>query len=169
MMLPLERAARPSRWAVAVLAAVALLAAGCGASPASRAGSAHSSVTVAILAKSLPNVGTVLVNKQGYALYMFVPDGRKQVTCTGVCAATWPPVKVPAGAALAAGAGVRSALLGSDPDPAGGRVVSYAGWPMYTYTGDVEPGQATGQGIDLNGGDWYLMRPSGAPLSTGPS
>jgi hypothetical protein len=31
----------------------------------------------------------------------------------------------------------------------------------------VRPGQATGQGIDLNGGDWYLMQPSGKPLSEG--
>ena len=30
--------------------------------------------------------------------------------------------------------------------------------------GDVKPGQHTGQGIDLNGGAWYVMRPSGQPL-----
>jgi predicted lipoprotein with Yx(FWY)xxD motif len=169
MMLPLKRVGRAQRWMLAASAAAVLLAAGCGGSPASPAGSAHSSRTVAISARSLPRVGTVLVSKQGYALYMFVPDGRHDVTCTGLCASTWPPVKLPAGAALKAGPGVRSSLLGSDPDPAGGRVVTYAGWPLYTYTGDVQPGQATGQGIDLNGGDWYVMRPSGAPLSSGPS
>ena len=27
-------------------------------------------------------------------------------------------------------------LLGSDRDPAGGRVVTYHGWPLYTYVGD---------------------------------
>jgi len=169
MMLPLGRTARPPRWLLAASVAAILLAAGCGGSPASPAGSAHSSRTVAILVKSLPQVGTVLVSKQGYALYMFVPDGRHAVTCTSSCALTWPPVMLPAGAALTAGPGVRSSLLGSDPDPAGGRVVTYAGWPLYTYTGDVQPGRATGQGIDLNGGDWYVMRPSGAPLSSGPS
>jgi predicted lipoprotein with Yx(FWY)xxD motif len=168
MMLPLERAAHSLR-RVLLLVALALLAAGCGGSPPSRAKSPRSSVTVTILAKSLPQVGTVLVNNRGYALYMFVPDGRKAVTCTGICAATWPPVKLPAGAALAAGPGVRSSLLGTDPDPAGGRVVTYAGWPLYAYTGDVQAGQATGQGIDLNGGDWYVIRPSGAPLTVGPS
>jgi len=35
---------------------------------------------------------------------------------------------------------------------------------LYTYTGDIDPGQATGQDIDLNGGDWYVLRPSGQPL-----
>jgi predicted lipoprotein with Yx(FWY)xxD motif len=168
-MLAQERAARPPRRALAGLAAAALLAAGCGGSPASRATSPDSSRTVAILASSLPEVGPVLVNRRGYALYMFVPDRRRAVTCTGSCAATWPPVMLPAGAALTAGPGVRASLLGTDPDPAGGRVVTYAGWPLYTYTGDAQAGLAAGQGLDLNGGVWYVMRPSGAPESTVPS
>ena len=75
---------------------------------------------------------------------------------------------LPSGSRPAAGPGVKAALLGSDPDPAGGRVVTYDGWPLYTYTADVQPGQATGQDIDLNGGAWYLMRPSGQPLIPAP-
>jgi predicted lipoprotein with Yx(FWY)xxD motif len=55
-------------------------------------------------------------------------------------------------------------LLGSDPDPSGGRVVTYDGWPLYTYADDVQPGQATGQDIDLNDGEWYVIRPTGQPL-----
>jgi predicted lipoprotein with Yx(FWY)xxD motif len=124
---------------------------------------------VTIDGRTLPSVGRVLVTSNGYALYMFVPDDRRQVTCTGLCASTWPPVKITPDAQLAAGPGVQAHLLGSDPDPAGGRVVTYNGWPLYTYTGDVQPGQVTGQGIDLNGGDWYLMRPSGQVLNLGPA
>jgi predicted lipoprotein with Yx(FWY)xxD motif len=157
----------------AVLAAAGSLAAGCASSSASSGhpagdSSAGRGPAVTIRARSLHGVGTVLVSSTGYALYMFEPDAQRQVTCTGLCAATWPPVKISASARLAAGPGVRSSLLGSDPDPAGGRVVTYNGWPLYTYSGDVQPGQDTGQGIDLNGGIWYLMRPSGAPLSEGP-
>ena len=90
------------------------------------------------------------------------------MTCTGACAGTWPPVTLPTGAATGAEQGVESSLLGSDPDPAGGRVLTYNGWPLYTYSGDVEPGQATGQAIDLNGGEWYVIRPSGQPLIPSP-
>jgi hypothetical protein len=43
-------------------------------------------------------------------------------------------------------------------------VVTYAGWPLYTYVADVSPGMATGEGINLNGGPWDLMRPDGSPL-----
>jgi predicted lipoprotein with Yx(FWY)xxD motif len=154
---------------VLVSAAVVMLACGCGAASAGAPapggtpapGSSH---TLTVLARSLSGVGTVLVTSQGYALYVFAPDNHRVVTCTGACAGTWPPLMLPQGSALAAGAGVKSALLGSDPDPAGGRVVTYDGWPLYTYTGDVQPGQATGQDIDLNGGEWYVIRPSGQPL-----
>jgi len=148
--------------------AAALCVAGCSGSsapPAQSAASGGSAVT--IRTRSLAGVGTVLVNSRGYTLYMFEPDAQRQVTCTGLCAATWPPVKISASGRLVAGPGVRADLLGSDPDPSGGRVVTYNGWPLYTYSGDVQPGQDTGQGIDLNGGVWFLMRPTGQPLSQG--
>jgi predicted lipoprotein with Yx(FWY)xxD motif len=148
--------------------AVTLAAAGCGGSAAARAPASSGAGTVAIAAKSLPRVGTVLVNAAGGALYMFVPDNQRQVTCVSLCAETWPPVRLRPGAALAAGPGVRQSLLGSDADPAGGRVVTYHGWPLYTYTADVYAGQTTGQAIDLNGGYWYLIRPSGQVVKTQP-
>jgi hypothetical protein len=56
----------------------------------------------------------------------------------------------------------------AEREHAGGRVVTYNHWPLYTYVGDLTPGQATGQALDLNGAPWYVLRPSGAPLlSTG--
>jgi predicted lipoprotein with Yx(FWY)xxD motif len=155
------------------LAVVILCACGCGGSAVSRSatGTATSGGTPApgglaltITARSLPRVGTVLVNSQGLALYVFAPDHHRAITCKGACLGTWPPVMLPSGSRLTAGAGVKPGLLGSDPDPSGGRVVTYAGWPLYLYTGDVQPGQATGQNLDLNGGEWYVIRPSGLPL-----
>jgi predicted lipoprotein with Yx(FWY)xxD motif len=146
--------------------AVVCAAAGCGGSspragrPVAAAGSA-----VTIRVRSLPRVGTVLVNSGGYTLYMFEPDAQRRVTCTKLCAAAWPPVKISPGGRLVAGPGVRADLLGSDPDPSGGRVVTYNGWPLYTYVSDVQPGWDNGQAIDLNGGYWYVMRPSGQPLT----
>lgn len=160
----------PAIRTLAALLALAVLGS-CSSSPGHAAATtttAGSGVKVTVMTRSLPAVGTVLVTGGGYALYMFQPDNRHAVTCTAVCAATWPPLKLPSGATLVAGTGVRQSLLGTDPDPSGGRVVTYDGWPLYTYTGDVQPGQATGQAIDLNGGEWYVLRPSGTPLEAGP-
>jgi predicted lipoprotein with Yx(FWY)xxD motif len=142
-------------------AATAVLVSGCGATASGKP--AGSGQRVEVKAQSVTGVGTVLVTSKGYALYMFQPDNRRAVTCTGSCAGTWPPLMFPSGATLVAGKGVKASLLGSDPDPAGGRVVTYNGWPLYTYSGDIGPGQATGQSIDLNGGEWYVLSPSGQP------
>src|SRR5205085_6348102 len=77
---------------------------------------------VRISTRKLPKLGTVLVNSKGRTLYMFVRDKRKKVTCVGSCAAAWPPVKLPKGAKAVAAGKAKAALLGSDKDPAGGRV-----------------------------------------------
>jgi predicted lipoprotein with Yx(FWY)xxD motif len=139
-------------------AAVALAAV---ASAAGSAGSAVRAKTVVISTRKVPKLGTVLVDSKGRTLYMFVPDKRKKVTCVRTCAAIWPPVKLLKGAKAVGKRGVRASLIGSDRNPSGGRVVTYAHWPLYTYVSDTAPGQATGQALDLNGGLWYVLSPSG--------
>jgi predicted lipoprotein with Yx(FWY)xxD motif len=119
----------------------------------------HGRVTVE--AAPVGKLGTVLVTNKGFALYMFPPDAARHVTCTGGCATAWPPLLVHAGETIAAGPGVRPGLLGTAPNPGGGRVVTYKGWPLYAYLGDASPGHAAGQGVNADGGYWYVMRPSG--------
>ena len=106
-------------------------------------------------------LGTVLVTNKGFALYVYAPDAGRHVTCTGGCATAWPPLLVKAGQTIAAGPGIRPRLLRTDPNPGGGRVVTYRGWPLYTYLGDAAPGHAAGQGADDDGGYWWVMRSSG--------
>jgi predicted lipoprotein with Yx(FWY)xxD motif len=128
--------------------------------------SAEQAKTVVISTRKLPKLGTVLVNSKGRTLYMFVPDKRKRVTCVKSCAVIWPPVKLPNGAKPTAAGKAKRSLLGSDADPAGGRVVTYNGWPLYTYITDTAPGQAKGQALNLNGGLWYVLAPSGKVIRT---
>jgi len=123
---------------------------------------------VRVSTRRLPKLGTVLVNGKGFTLYMFVRDKRKKVTCVRTCAKIWPPLKLPKGAKLLAERKARQRLLGSDRDPAGGRVVTYNKWPLYTYVADTRPGQAKGQALRLNGGLWYVLSPSGAVIRKKP-
>jgi predicted lipoprotein with Yx(FWY)xxD motif len=123
---------------------------------------------VVVSTRLVPELGVVLVDSKRRTLYMFVPDKRKRVTCVRVCAAVWPPVKLAKGAKLVATAGAKVSLLGSDPDPSGGRVVTYNRWPLYTYVADRAPGQAKGQALDLNGGLWYVVSPSGKVIRRKP-
>jgi len=167
------------------LPAVVLALAGCGGSSSSSSSSATSSAAapasstsaatssagasstaaVKISAKTIPGLGPVLVNAQGHTLYTFAPDKDKKVTCVSSCAAVWPPVKLPAGAKAAPSDAVKASLLGSDPDPSGGNVVTYAGWPLYTYVTDTSAGAHTGQAINLNGGLWYVISPAGKVIT----
>jgi len=147
--------------AVAVLACLAVLASYLYVRyvDVARYSAEHGRITVD--ATPAGKLGTVLVTNKGFALYMFAPDAARHVTCTGGCATAWPPLLVHAGQAVAAGPGVRPGLLGTAQNPGGGRVVTYHGWPLYTYLGDATAGQAAGQRVDDDGGYWYVMRPSG--------
>jgi predicted lipoprotein with Yx(FWY)xxD motif len=75
----------------------------------------------------------------------------------------WPPLKL-SGSQATGSAPVKASLLGSDPNPSGGKVVTYAGWPLYTYVADTGPGMASGQAKNLNGGLWYVISPAGTVI-----
>jgi predicted lipoprotein with Yx(FWY)xxD motif len=121
-----------------------------------------------IAGKTIPGLGPVLVNAEGHTLYIFVPDNHKKVTCVGACASVWPPVKLATGAKAVGSGAVKASLLGSDPDPSGGRVITYAGWPLYLYVADTTPGAHAGQALNLNGGLWYVISPAGKVIKTKP-
>jgi predicted lipoprotein with Yx(FWY)xxD motif len=121
--------------------------------------------SISLSVRTLPNVGAVLVNAEGHTLYTFAPDQHSKVTCVSSCAAVWPPLKLASGE-TATGPQLKASLLGSDPDPEGGSVVTYAGWPLYTYAADGSAGQDNGQAIEANGGRWYVIAPSGKVITT---
>jgi len=135
---------------------------------AGTSGASMHAKTVVISTRKVPKLGTILVDSKGHTLYMFPPDKRKKVTCVGTCAASWPPVKLPKGAKAVAAGQAKASLLASDPNPEGGRVVTYAGWPLYTYVADTKPGTAVGQGVKVNGGLWFVLSPSGKVIKTKP-
>lgn len=174
----MARYAQPmkARTGIAMIAGIVLIAAGCGSgSTSGSAGSASTPTTstgggsATISTAGVKGLGTVLVDSRGHTLYLFVPDRHAKVTCTGSCATVWPPLKLPAGQKATAAGTARESMLGTDPDPGGGRVVTYDGWPLYTYVADTTPGAAVGQAIDQNGGFWYVLSPSGAVIHTKPS
>jgi predicted lipoprotein with Yx(FWY)xxD motif len=152
--------------ALATVSAVGLVAT--AAALAATHGASKQNASVRVTTRTITGLGKVLVNSRGMTLYMFVPDKRKRVTCVSVCARIWPPLKVAAGAKAVGAGGVKAALLGSDRSPAGFQVVTYNHWPLYTYLGDRKPGVASGQALNLNGGLWYVMSPSGAIIKVKP-
>lgn len=156
--------------AILIVAAGTLVSA-CGSSSPSSPGTvpgttSGSSSSVSVSTASVSGLGTVLVNSQGRTLYIFAPDKGKKVTCTGSCAQIWPPLKASGGQKASVSAGAKSSLVSSLPDPSGGSVVTYAGWPLYLYTADQAAGTANGQALNSSGGLWYAMSPSGKIIKT---
>ena len=146
---------------VAALSAALAIAIGWRGPASSKASAQHAAATATVQPKKLRKLGVVLVNRRGFTLYMFVPDHQKKVTCTGSCAAIWPPLKVKKGQKPTAGGAARQKLLGTD-----GRVVTYNRWPLYTYITDRKPGQVTGQGVNNSGGKWFVLSPAGKVIKT---
>lgn len=110
-------------------------------------------------------LGDILVDGEGNVLYIFVPDKHETVSCTFTCASNWPPLTATEGDLPSADDGVDAHLIDTLPNPSGGAVVTYGGWPLYRYAVDRTPGEHHGQNAYLNGGVWLVMQPNGDPLT----
>ena len=105
----------------------------------------------------------VLTNSQGFALYWFAPDTSTTSKCNGVCATVWPPVKGPVTASGLKG------KFGKITRSDGSTQATFDGHPLYTYTGDSKPGEATGNGLNANGGVWHEVTAMGSAPATSPT
>jgi hypothetical protein len=72
---------------------------------------------------------------------------------------------VKAGGTVAVSGALQHSKLGSVRRSDGTKQLTYAGYPLYYYVGDTKPGDTNGQGLDDFGAYWWLLGPSGKPLS----
>ncbi|MEO6955943.1 MAG: hypothetical protein ABI137_04295 [Antricoccus sp.] len=123
------------------------------------------SVTITII--TVAGLGQVIADGNGHVLYMFPVDAGGKVRCIGPCAGTWPPLVISKDGRARAGPGVNRSEISTTTDPnTGAQVVTFGAFPLYRYAGDVHPGTANGQALFLNGGPWYVMSPTGNPITT---
>jgi len=135
-----------------VLVAASII--GLSSAPTVRAGTSAPTVTT-----RSSSYGVVLFDGRGKALYAFTRDTRGRSTCSGACAAAWPPYVVSGSLRVAGGA--RRSLLGIVRRADGSRQVTYAGRPLYYYVGDRKPGQILCQNVLEYGGLWLVVAPNG--------
>ena len=164
--------------ALVALAAVGVLAAGCGSngsgSSSSGMGGYGSSGTApasggaasaATVSATSTNLGMILVDGNGRTLYLFEKDQPNQSACAGACVAAWPVD--PSSGTPKAGSGVTASLLGTIKRSDGSTQVTYDKHPLYYYSGDSQPGQHNGQGINAFGAAWFAVAPAGGAVSDG--
>lgn len=131
-----------------------------------KAGQAASEAGVVKLsASNIDGLGEAIVDQNGMTLYLFQKDTKKAKTsaCNGDCAKTWPPVLSNGKVELQ---GIDSKLLGSIKRSDGTEQVTIGGWPVYTFSKDLKPGDANGMGVN---GTWFVIEPNGCKVGTTPS
>jgi predicted lipoprotein with Yx(FWY)xxD motif len=109
------------------------------------------------------DLGKILDDTRGRTLYLFAKDSPSNSACTGACAAAWPPLR--AGGKPVIGTGLTASEVGTSARSDGGPQVTYNGHPLYTYTGDKNPGDTNGQGLTVFGGGWFALSPAGARVN----
>jgi predicted lipoprotein with Yx(FWY)xxD motif len=147
----------------ALLALTALALAGCGdssdSSSTTAAQPAATKTPAGTVSTKSTDVGTVLSGEDGKTLYLFEADKNGKPTCSGDCAAAWPPA-IATGSAKASGDADQSKL--GTVTVSGVKQLTYAGHPLYYYVKDTDAEDVYGNGIDSFGAEWYALTPSGA-------
>jgi len=115
------------------------------ASPAPVGGGAPNAAGVVVGSASSADFGTVLTGPNGRTLYTHAGDTATSSTCTGACAAAWPPLATTG--QPKAGSGV-SGQLGTIARADGSTQVTYGGLPLYYWEGDAKAGDVTGNGVE---------------------
>ncbi len=156
-----------------VLLSFALLLAACapygasaqglsGNGSATPTGAAPSATPVAPAASSgdvqLANntkLGQILVTSGGFTLYTFELDKPGVSNCTdATCVTYWPPYTASAQPTASAQLPGKLGLITRSD---GKMQVTYNDLPLYTFLGDKKPGDATGDGLNENGGIWHAV------------
>jgi predicted lipoprotein with Yx(FWY)xxD motif len=165
-----------ARLSLAVLPAslaVLLVMAGCGggssnssSSTTTTAGASAGGAATIDVANNA-QLGQILTDSNGNTVYVFDKDTNGKSACSGSCAGVWPPVTT--SGSPKAGNGVIASKLGTTKRSDGSTQVTYAGHPLYTYTSDTSPGDATGNGINSFGALWHAVGPNGSNAPAGGS
>lgn len=151
--------------ALSLTAAVAVAGVVAGAPVASS--STHASMGTKkgeLLETEQTSVGTILVDRKGRTVYVFMADKPGVSNCSGQCLTYWPPVLAPAKlpSSLPGVTGTLGSITRSDN---GVRQLTINGWPLYLYAGDTKKGMIAGQGSNGGGAKWWVVAPSGKKIT----
>lgn len=136
------------------------VSASAGAAAQAGAPTAHASRAAKVQLRHT-RLGSILVSSSGFTLYEFTRDHTNHNSCVSIreCSGTWPAYTT--GGRPAAGPGVRASLLSSIRIAGGKTQVTYAGHPLYLYSGDSRPGETSYVGESAFGGRWYALNAAG--------
>jgi predicted lipoprotein with Yx(FWY)xxD motif len=147
----------------ALLAGAVSVSAAAAADAQSAVPSAHTARAAKVTLRHT-RLGNILATSSGFTLYEFTHDHSTANTCVHIsgCSETWPALQT--SGRPTAGPGVRASLLSATRLPHGKTQVTYAGHPLYLYSGDSGPGETSYVGESVFGGRWYALSASGGAV-----
>jgi predicted lipoprotein with Yx(FWY)xxD motif len=100
------------------------------------------------------DLGTILVDPDGFTLYVFTADSEGESACYDDCAQAWPPV--PADTPI--GSDLDASLFASIERTDDIEQLTINGMPLYRYSPDENPGDTMGQGVN---DVWFVVDTDG--------
>jgi len=94
------------------------------------------------------DMGDVYATESGMTLYTFNSDALGISNCNGGCANNWPPL-------LATDQAVAEGRFSVISREGGAKQWAMDGWPLYTWSKDSKPGDATGEEVNSL---WYVAQ-----------
>ena len=96
--------------------------------------------------------GSFLTDSKGMTLYYFANDIANTSNCIGQCQTIWPAFYAPQ---ISVPDGLNPADFASIVTSSGANQTTYKGWPLYYYSGDKQPGDTNGDGVQKI---WFVAR-----------
>ncbi|MEI6215712.1 MAG: hypothetical protein WCP64_00420 [Actinomycetes bacterium] len=104
------------------------------------------------------SLGNIIIDGKGMTAYYYdrdVPNSGVS-TCTGACLTHWPIIAFATSTPVIQGISAKVTIIAATNQ------IVVNGRPIYTFAGDVKPGDTNGQGV---GEVWYVISPSGVELT----
>lgn len=117
------------------------------------------SVGTTIMVVQHSAIGYVLAEANGQVVYTYAKDKKNgKPSCTGSCAAAWPPAT---GTPKAGPADTFPGTFGVVKGAGGVEQITYNGYPLYLFSG-AKPLSTAGNGLD---GVWHVVQLSASDIS----
>jgi predicted lipoprotein with Yx(FWY)xxD motif len=111
----------------------------------------------AVFGANSQDLGIVLFDLSGHALYRFTGDKGSVPSCYGACARRWLPARTEG---KVRAVDVPRKMVGTTKRKDGTVQLTYDRHPLYTFSGDGQ-GETNGNGVEAFGAKWYALRRSG--------
>jgi predicted lipoprotein with Yx(FWY)xxD motif len=112
----------------------------------------------AAVAVTSTDLGDVLVDAEGFTLYVFDNDTPNTTNCSGQCLDNWPAAIVDEG--FAVDESLDESMFATIDAPSGTQL-TVGERPLYRFAADAAPGDVNGQGV---GGVWWAVGADGSAI-----